>query len=310
MSHSFASFTPLTCTDARVVFETCANRLVSKPETLHKAKPLYGYFHRYESQYGELSQIAKLEDRMAELFPRDPKLKYFMSRYCSDKFDPVAAPIIISKAVQMRPKITIPVIEQPAYTGPSRDSIAPPRQEQSPRPQYVRATASPKRPFGVDDEELNPPKRLARGVSPLKGAAGRRLDQQRRNQASALHRDITFLLGILPPAHSYDSQRLNPAGVAALLRDTPLPDYVSWKAKTGGQYMFNPQGQSRQASGDMANRPISPYGRLAASSGGYRNSPLRTESGGSYQGNLYVAPDAGAAPSWQPPAGQYGAYRY
>jgi cleavage stimulation factor subunit 3 len=304
------------------VFETCVNRLVSKPETLPKAKLLYAYFHKYESQFGELSQISKLEARMAELFPQDAKLSYFTSRFSTESFDPVAAPIIISKAVQMRPKQLVPIIEQPLL---ARESIPPSRQEQSPRPQYIRATASPKRPFGIEDEELNPPKRVARGASPLKGAAGRRLDQQRRNQSSALHRDITFLLGILPPAHTYDTARLNPASMVTLLRDTPLPDYASWKAKTGGQYRVSSASHGRQTSGDFTNRPISPYGRMAAASGGYRNSPLRTESGGAYATNPYAPPpDAGAgagAAAWQPPAagaygvppptGQYGGgYRY
>lgn len=306
--------------DARVVFETCVNRLISKPETLQRAKQLYAYFHKYESQYGELSQISKLEARMAELFPEDPKLSYFTSRYSSESFDPVAAPIIISKAVQMRPKLLIPIIEQPIS---ARESIPPPRQEQSPRPQFVRATASPKRPFGMEDEELNPPKRIARGVSPLKGAAGRRLDQQRRNQSSALHRDITFLLGILPPAHTYDTTRLNASNMVSLLRDTQLPDYASWKAKTGGQYRTTPAAHGRQTSGDFTNRPISPYGRMAAASGGYRNSPLRAESGSAYAANPYAPPSqdaSGTTQSWQPPAaggygapppaGQYGGYRY
>ncbi|KAG6013803.1 mRNA 3'-end-processing protein rna14 [Claviceps pusilla] len=306
-------------TNARVVFETCVNRLVSKPETLQKARPLYAYFHKYESQYGELAQISKLEARMAELFPDDPKLKYFTSRYSSESFNPVAAPIIISKAVQMRPRRMVPVIEQPASS--AQDNNPPPsRHDQSPRSQFVRATASPKRPFGTDDDELNPPKRLARGVSPLKGAAGRRLDQQRRNQTSALHRDITFLLGILPPSHTYDAQRLNPAGMTALLRDTQLLDYASWKAKTGGQYLFTAPTHARQTPNDFNGRPLSPYGRMASTTG-YRHSPLRTESGSAYAANPYAAPDATAsAPSWQPPvgsvygapppAGQYGGYRF
>ncbi|KAF4508561.1 hypothetical protein G6O67_004922 [Ophiocordyceps sinensis] len=306
-------------TNARVVFETCANRLVSKPETLHKAKALYAYFHKYESQYGELSQISKLEDRMTELFPDDPKLSYFTARYSSYRFDPVAAPVIISKAVQMRPKQIMPTIEHPPT---ARSSIPPHRREQSPRPQYARATASPKRPFGFDDDEPNPPKRLARGASPLKGAAGRRLDQQRRNQSSALHRDITFLLGILPRAHSYDAQRLNPTAMVSLLRDTPLPDYSTWRAKTGGQYRTPAPNHGRQASGDYGGRPISPYGRMAAASGGYRSSPLRPESGGVYAANPYAPPEASAVPpAWPPlagghgasllgPPGQYGGYRY
>ncbi|KAF4460836.1 mRNA 3 -end-processing RNA14 [Fusarium albosuccineum] len=303
-------------TNARVVFETCVNRLISKPETLHKAKPLYAYFHKYESQYGELSQISKLEDRMAELFPEDPKLRYFVSRFSSDKFDPIAAPIIISKAVQMRPRQAVPVLEQPISL---RNSPLPARQEQSPRPQYVRATASPKRPLGIDEEELNPPKRLARGVSPLKGAAGRRLDQQRRNQASALHRDITFLLNILPPAQSYDAQRFNATALVGILRDTKLPDYATLKATGGGQPRYSNPSHARQPSGEYGNRPLSPYGRVSSASGGYRNSPLRPESGGGYQANPYPPPEAGGAPSGWPQAsggygapapGQYGGYRF
>ncbi|KAF4585968.1 CFIA complex component Rna14 [Ophiocordyceps camponoti-floridani] len=290
-------------TNARVVFETCANRLVSNPETRDKARPLYAYFHKYESQYGELSQIAKLEVRMAELFPDDPQLSCFKSRYSSDRFDPISAPIIVSKAVQMRPKQMLSSLEQQqqqqqqrAY---GRSSIPPARRDLSPRPQYVRATASPKRPFGADDDDAaNPPKRLARGASPLKGAAGRRLDQQRRNQASALHRDITFLLGILPPAHSYDAQRLHSAGLVSLLRDTPLPDYSTWRAKTGGQVRTPVPMGGRPTTGDLGGgRPLSPYGGRLTSAGGYRSSAL---------------PFAEMPPSVWPvlPSGQFGGYRY
>lgn len=296
--------------DARVVFETCVNRLVAKPETLSKAKPLYAYFHKYEAQFGERSQIAKLEDRMAELFPDDPRLSYFTARYSSDTFDPVAAPLIISKAVQMRPKQSLPMFEQPLISRQPTPLQAT-RIEQSPRPQYARATASPKRPMGFDDEELNPPKRLARGASPLKGAAGRRLDQQRRNQASALHRDITFLLNILPPAHTYDGQRLNAVGLTGLLRDTPLPDYSTWNAKMGSQARGGTPSHGRQPSGEYsAPRPISPFGRLQSASGGYRNSPLRTEAGSTHASNPYEAPPdphaGGAPPAWLPPVAGYG----
>ncbi|KAM0196851.1 hypothetical protein ACHAPA_009988 [Fusarium lateritium] len=311
-------------TNARVVFETCVNRLVSNPETLAKAKPLYAYFHKYESQYGELSQISKLEERMAELFPEDPKLNSFVARFSSDKFDPIASPIIISKAVQMRPKQAMPMMieqqqQQQQQPLSLRNSPMPPRQEQSPRPQYVRATASPKRPLAVDDEELNPPKRLARGVSPLKGAAGRRLDQQRRNQASALHRDITFLLNILPPSQSFDAQRLNPTAMVSILRDTQLPDYATLKATGGGQPRFGNPSHTRQTSGEFGNRPLSPYGRVASAAGGYRNSPLRPETNNAYQANPYPQPDAGGqAAAWPqapggygaPAPGQYGGYRF
>lgn len=304
------------CADARVVFETCVNRLVSKPETLFKAKPLYAYFHKYESQFGELSQISKLEERMAELFPEDPKLKYFVARYSSDRFDPISAPIIISKAAQMRPRDAMPAAEQPVSL---RNSPFPVRQEQSPRPQYVRATASPKRPLGIDDDELNPPKRLARGSSPLKGAAGRRLDQQRRNQASALHRDITFFLSILPPANTFTAPRVNASELVSLLRNTNLPDYAALKSGSGGQGRVPNATHTRQSSGDYGSRPLSPYGRVPSGSGGYRNSPLRPEGGAGFQGGPYAPPETGSTQqSWNqgsgtygaPGPGQYGGYRY
>lgn len=240
---------------------------------------------------------------MAELFPGDPRLNYFTARYSFESFDPVAAPLIISKAVQMRPKQAVRTIEQPIISRP--DSPLQVRVE-SPRPQYARATASPKRPLGVDDEELNPPKRLARGVSPLKGAAGRRLDQQRRNQASALHRDITFLLNILPPAHTYDGSRLNLPALINLLRDTAVPDYSTWNSKSSNQGRGGTPGHGRQPSGDFSTgRPISPFGRLQSASGGYKNSPLRAEAGM----NPYEAPPdpnaGGVPPSWLPPSGGY-----
>ncbi|KAH8174728.1 suppressor of forked protein (Suf) domain-containing protein [Sarocladium implicatum] len=285
-------------TNARVVFETCVNKLVANQETLPKAKPLYQYFHKHESQYGELSQISKLEARMAELFPEDPKLKWFAARYETDTFDPVAAPVIISKAAQMRPKQLIPVVvEQPL---PARHTPMPPsRQEQSPRVQYARATASPKRPLGaIDEDDINPPKRLQRGLSPLKGAAGRRLDQQRRNQTSALHRDITFLLGILPPAHSFDGARVNNSALVSVLRETHVPDQAQARSQ--------PPSHGRQVSGDYAQRGASPFGRVA--SAGYRNSPLRTEAPAGYQGGGYGQDTSGQA-GW-PAAGGYGGYRY
>jgi cleavage stimulation factor subunit 3 len=255
---------------------------------------------------------------MAELFPEDPKLKSFVARFSNETFDPIAAPIIISKTAQMRPKQIVPIVEQPMQPVSLRNSPMPLRQEQNTRAQYVRATASPKRPLAVDDEELNPPKRLARGVSPLKGAAGRRLDQQRRNQASALHRDITFLLNILPPAQSYDGPRLNTAALVSLLQNTEVPDYSTWKAAGGGQQRFGNTTHTRQASGEFV-RPLSPYGRSSATAGGYRNSPLRPETGNAYQSNPYPLPEAsGQQSTWPqvpgaygaPAPGQFGGYRY
>jgi cleavage stimulation factor subunit 3 len=197
----------------------------------------------YESKYGELSQIRKLEQRMAELFPEDPKLLRFASRYSGDGFDPTAVRPIVSPTTQMRPKNIVQSIEKTASVP---DSPRPQYiQENSPRPQYIQQTNSPKRPFPAEDFEsdLNRPRKLARGESPLKGAAGRRLDQQKRMQQAqgtpqwqanappfVVPRDITFLLSIIPRADLYTATKFSPESMVRLLSQTNIPDYMTWKA--------------------------------------------------------------------------------
>ena len=226
-------------TDARVTFETSVSRLTSKPGNVAKAKRLYSFFHKYESQYGELSQIQKLEKRMAELYPEDPKLLQFSNRFSDEGFDPTAARPIISPSSQMQPKrLLMQSIEQPSIP----DSPRPLYQEASPRPQYLQATNSPKRPFQTDDEnDFNRPRKLARGESPLKGAAGRRLDQQKRlqNQGTpqwqsaapfVIPRDITFLMSIIPRSDLYQGGIIPPETLVKVLSQTHIPDYGSWRA--------------------------------------------------------------------------------
>lgn len=210
-------------TNARAVFETTIGRLTANPATVARAKPIFLFLHEYESHFGELNQVSKLEKRMNELYPEDSALKSFASRYTSRGFDPTAARPIIS-STQVRASQTIqPSIEEPVPI-------------QSPAARFVetQATNSPKRPFADDFEEnLNPPRKLARGESPLKGAAGRRLDQQKRNQNTMsqqlappppLPGQIAFLLSIIPPAAVYDGIRFDPAGAVRVLRDVRLPE--------------------------------------------------------------------------------------
>ncbi|KAL1838518.1 hypothetical protein VTJ49DRAFT_2592 [Mycothermus thermophilus] len=264
---------------------TIVNRLTQKPELVHKAKPLYAYFHKYESQFGELAQITKLEKRMAELFPEDPKLTHFTARYSTDKFDPIAARIIVSPGAQLRPKqLVIPSIEQAASV---RDSPRPPplAARASPAPQQFQPAAttnSPKRPLPADDFD-EPPRKIQRndfgefqrGASPLKGAAGRRLDQQRRTGGGSytagapapIARDITFLLSQIPRAELYDFYRLDPNKMVNLLRDTPVPEY---SYGGGGGY-------GSRDSPAPAGRPLSPYvggdRRPPTSTAAYRQGP-------------------------------------
>ncbi|KAI4088171.1 MAG: hypothetical protein LQ344_006263 [Seirophora lacunosa] len=194
--------------NARVIFETVVNKLTSKPETLPKAKPLYAFFHDFESKYGEHTQIIKLEKRMREHFPDDPNLSAFSRRFVQPGFDPTVIRPIISPAAQTRPR---------AISG-GEVALA---VQGSPLPRPGQPTNSPKRPLPLDDSDNDAerPRKLARGESPLKGAAGRRLEQQKRTQQPqgppqpeynlppppppSLPPAITHILGNLPKAAHY-----------------------------------------------------------------------------------------------------------
>ncbi|KAI9771460.1 MAG: mRNA 3'-end-processing protein rna14 [Geoglossum simile] len=216
-------------TNARAVFETTVSKMSQK-----NAKPVYAFFHRYEAHYGELSQVVKLEKRMGDLYPEDPQLARFSQRYSTPGFDPTAVRPIISPAVQMRPKgMPMPSHEIEQSTPPAK---------------FVQTTNSPKRPLPADesDNELTRPRKLIRGESPLKGAAGRRLDQQKRNRlridglegqsssgwqsqystpipATAIPRDVLFLLSIIPKAETYHATRFKAEEMVRLLRETNIP---------------------------------------------------------------------------------------
>ena len=219
--------------DARVVFETTVSRLAQKPATLLKAKPMYAFFHAFESAHGELSQVIKLEKRISDLFPEDPRLASFSQRFAYEGFDPTAIRLILSPGTQARPKI-IPSVE------------APPSVNNSPPNNYIQPTYSPKRPlpFEESDTEINRPRKLIRGESPLKGAAGRRLDQQKRSrlpnemanyeghgndrviQPPLLPRDVLFLLSIIPNASTYHATKLKPTELVKVIRDLHIPERV------------------------------------------------------------------------------------
>lgn len=288
------------------MFETCVNKLTQNPESAHKAKPLLAYMHKREADYGDLGRVVELERRMAELYPEDPKLAQFSKRFSNEKFDPIAARIIISPAAQLRPKAVMQSIEKPTSMQNSPRPLL--RHPNSPRNQLLHTTTtnSPKRPFPVEDlEDLNPPRKIQRGdqrdfqrgESPLKGAAGRRLDQQRRMQGgqgpvqssappAPLPTMVTFLLGQIPPAEQYNGNRLNPSALVRLIQDTDMnvnatTNSNAWDGPRGGKnsrqanaHHARQAGQShvRQISADysqnqfqgrnspgLSGRPASPY---------------------------------------------------
>lgn len=271
---------------------------------------------------------------MAELFPDDPKLNHFTARFSSKNFNPIAAPIIVSPSVQLRPKQIIQSIEQRgSVLNSPRPSL---RQPNSPRATFLPTTNSPKRPLPMDEFEdsLNPPRKIQRGESPLKGAAGRRLGEQRRVQATPLARDISFILGLIPPASSYTIPRFSPVNMVRLIRDTAVPDFKSWKLQQeqGGRGDRGPiqmATHNRQVSTDYpyqvrdsanSGRPQSPFdvsrGRITSAASTYRQSSLRPGSSGSayepppavYRQDappvVYPMPTPDANGSWPPPPPQ------
>ncbi|KIX10262.1 uncharacterized protein Z518_01343 [Rhinocladiella mackenziei CBS 650.93] len=216
-------------TNARAVFETTVKRLLAHDDAEHtaRAKPLFAFLHDYESKYGELSQVQSLEERMRKHFPEDPTLKLFSSRYSTPSFDPINVRPIIS----------------PCQIQPAKPSIVPSVEVKetvnSPIQKVIDAitTNSPKRPFPDDFEEAMP-RKLARGESPLKGAAGRRMNQQQQQQQQQqrqpagmpsfpvpppLPPQITYLLSILPKASTYVDTRFDAAKMVELIRDVHLP---------------------------------------------------------------------------------------
>ena len=169
-------------TNARAVFETTVTKIVKASgedmeKQRQKCRPLMTYMHEFESNYGDLDKIHKLERRMAELFDDEPAISRFGARFALPSFDAIAAQLVISPT-QARPKPLVstgfvpqqpmPTIEQPGSPAGSM--------RLGPNGPYI-ANASPKRPLDDSDSEA-PARKFMRGDSPLKGAAGRRLQNQ------------------------------------------------------------------------------------------------------------------------------------
>lgn len=137
--------------------------------------------------------------------------------------------------MNIMPTVEEPMPPVPPIPAPQEHRLASPALVNSPRMSHLLpATNSPKRPLDDADNEQNQPRKMVRGESPLKGAAGRRLDAARRNNAAGggntpiagpapLPREINFLLGIIPGAHTYQATRFSAEGMVALLRNTTLP---------------------------------------------------------------------------------------
>lgn len=267
----------LTChPDARAVFETTVSKLTAKPESVAKSKPLYLFMHDHESQYGDMSQITKLEKRMGDLFPEDPSLARFAHRFRngtgSQTFDPCVVRPVISPATQMRPKGLLPIAPLPSVEVDMTAKI--------PVPSAIPVAAqqssymqSPKRPLdsAADSEAEQPARKLARGESPLKGAAGRRQQQRQRAEgygsqsvqqggAKPLPREVNVLLSMIPNASTWSAAlpKLDPDRMVSVIQSMDL-------SRVQGQGVGAPPVQGGYAGGAAAAYGAPPAGAY----GGY-----------------------------------------
>lgn len=206
-------------TNARAVFETTVSKFTTgnDPISVAKSKPLFAFFHDFESRYGELPQIVRLEARMKELFPEDPALQQFSSRYRTPGFNPMSVhPIVSTSQTQPKPALQPSVGVSGLTNSPIQKVI-----------DQITTFNSPKRPFPMDDEdeEEGRPQKIARGESPFKTTQIRKLPQPQPQirLPAPLPPPIMHVLSILPKASLYTDTRFDPAAIHKLIRDVHLP---------------------------------------------------------------------------------------
>lgn len=191
---------------------------------------------------------------MSDLFPEDPALTLFSRRFTQQGFDPTVIRPIISPATQAKPKTV-------TSAKPEAEEVL-----DSPQQRINEIINSPKRPLPIDDDDGSPrPRKVARPESPLKGAAGRRLDQQKRNRQPEvpqynqpvqhppppppplLPRDVMFLLSIIPKAETYHATKFSAEQLVKLLRETSIPSSMAQAPQLPG------------APRPPLNQPVPPY---------------------------------------------------
>lgn len=211
-------------TNARAVFETTVSKITANADNIPKAKLLFAFFYDWESKYGELPQAFKMEQRMATLYPDDPALALFSLRYGASPggpppFDPCTVKLILSPT-QTRSKTYVPTVV------PSIEMADAPVVMQ---PSYLQ---SPKRALEDSDSE-RPARKLLRGESPLKGAAGRRQQQRQAARDGMIQQPavsgpkplpvaVQSLLAVIPHARAWDQTHFEPSRMVDLIRQVDL----------------------------------------------------------------------------------------
>ncbi|TKA77653.1 hypothetical protein B0A55_04619 [Friedmanniomyces simplex] len=193
-------------TNARVVFETTVTKILSatkqyeEMERKGKVGVLLRYMHRFESAYGDLAQVRKLEGRLRDLMPeggpggaaaREGREEaVFAERFEMRGFDALGVQLVLS-GKQVRAK-SLGMVGGGMITMPDGGRVPVPMPVSMPMPMPggvqeredaggsalrlgpngpFLGVASPKRPLD-EDTDGEGPRKYMRGDSPLKG--GRR----------------------------------------------------------------------------------------------------------------------------------------
>lgn len=227
-------------TNARVVFESTIPKILNstnltQEQKRDKCRPLFVFMHDYESKYGDLAQIHKLEKRMADLYPEEPEVSRFGHRFELPTFDAMRAQLLLSPT-QAQPKPEVPVIAAAPQAMPTiEQQPASPKGPEillGPNGPYV---ASPKRPLEDSDTDT-PQHKFMRAESPLKGAAGMRMQTNKANTTGG------------GGAGGFATKTFIPANVAAAqAAPAPLPPMIDWvlrilpsSSSYGGPPPFDP----------------------------------------------------------------------
>lgn len=158
-------------TNARVVFETVVGKILGKvtlvQERRERLRGLLGWMYHFESRYGDLAQVRKLEARMRELFGAEPglELERFAERFEVGGFDGVGVQLPLSEK-QIRPKTTVTLPPTVMVEAAGADAL-----RLGPGGPYM---ASPKRPLDDLDTDAETPRKFMRAESPLKGITNRK----------------------------------------------------------------------------------------------------------------------------------------
>lgn len=228
--------------NARALFERSAIKIPAD-----KARPLWETWARFEYIYGDLTAVHKLEARFAETFPNDSALKRFAARYTYHGIDEIAIRDLGFGRGRTAPRqqaVAAPagaagaaVPAMPPFPPSAARTSSPHKRDRSPprspaRGDMKRARPASPRPFArelpahqagrfqapIRERSPIPPPRAVvppRAIVPPAAPAAAVPNYQQYDR-SGLPKPLTWFMGTLPPARSFDGPLFRPDDIVGL----------------------------------------------------------------------------------------------